>query len=219
MKQSRDFLKRKKQSQWHWDFWNQDNGDMFKIVGNISGRWPRLPKRTEKNKMVSTNPAVIGQQGHYGLTVENIYNAMWLKGKNLKKYEKFFAPLGLMDPVAYIHNQLPGQMSIIHLDTARANNKHTDENGMPLTEDQRRERIARLFIMLDDWQPGQVMLMGSHHCVRWKKGDIIYFSWQHLPHGTANFGHHERPMLFLQGHVTDQFKKIISRRSKVKFKV
>lgn len=219
MKQSKDFLKRKKQSQWHWNYWSNKNDGMFKIVGNVQGKWPRLPKRNESNKMESTNPAALAQQGHYGLNVKNTYNAMWLLDKDMKKYEKFIAPLGLKDPVAYIHNQVPGQMSIIHMDTARADNRHLDENGKPLTEKQRRERIARLFIMLDDWHPGQVMLMGSHHCVRWNKGDIIYFSWQHLPHGTANFGHNDRPLLFVQGNVTDKFKKIIKSKSKIKFKV
>lgn len=220
MKQSKDFIKRKKQSEWHWDYWRKvENSSMFKLVGNIQGKWPKLPKRNEKNKMESTNPAALAQQKHYGVNVKQTYNAMWLHDNDMRKYEKFIAPLGLKDPVAYIHNQIPGQMAIIHMDTARADNRHLDENGKPLSEKQRRERIARLFIMLEDWQPGQVMLMGSHHCMHWKKGDIIYFSWQHLPHGTANFGHHDRPLLFVQGNVTEKFKKLIQKKNKVKIKV
>ena len=220
IKQSDEFIKRKKQSKWHWNYWRKvEESSMFKLVGNIQGKWPKLPKRNEQNKMESTNPSVIAQQGHYGITTKQIYDAMWLRDNDMKKYEKFIAPLGLENPVAYIHNQIPGQMTVIHLDTARANNKHLDENGKPLSEKQRRERIARLFIMLEDWKPGQIMLMGSHHCMHWKKGDIIYFSWQHLPHGTANFGHHERPLLFVQGHITEKFKKLIQKKNRLKIKV
>tara|TARA_A100001011_G_scaffold308733_1_gene324489 strand:- start:1917 stop:2582 length:666 start_codon:yes stop_codon:yes gene_type:complete len=218
-KQSKEFIKRKKQSDWHWDYWDdrQDN-HMFKFVGNIKGKWPKIPKRNESNKMESTNPSVIAQQGHYGITTKQIFSAMWLRDKDMKKYERFITPLGLENPVAYIHTQNPGQMTVIHMDTARANNIHLDKNGKPLTEKQRRQRIARLFIMLDDWKPGQIMLMGSRHCVRWKKGDIIYFSWQHLPHGTANFGHDPRPMLFIQGEVTEKFKKILNNKKKITIK-
>lgn len=220
MKPSKDFIKRKKQSEWHWNYQSKgEDKKMFKLVGNIQGKWPKLPKRNEKNKMESTNPAALAQQKHYGVSVKQTYNAMWLHNNDMRKYEKFIAPLGLEEPVAYIHNQVPGQTAIIHMDTARADNRHIDENGKPLSEKQRRERIARLFIMLEDWQPGQVMLMGSHHCMHWKKGDIIYFSWQHLPHGTANFGHHDRPLLFVQGNVTEKFKKLIQKKNKVKIKV
>tara|TARA_R110000803_G_C11895541_1_gene311463 strand:+ start:87 stop:752 length:666 start_codon:yes stop_codon:yes gene_type:complete len=219
IKQSNEFIKRKKQSKWHWDYWDdRDDDRMFKLVGNIRGKWPKLPKRTKQNKMESTNPSVIAQQGHHGVTVKQTFDAMWLHGKNMKKYQKFISPLGLKDPVVYIHNQNPGQMTVIHMDTARANNKHLDENGKPLTEKQRRERIARLFIMLEDWKPGQIMLMGSRHYMHWKKGDIIYFNWQHLPHGTANFGHDHRPMLFVQGEVTEKFKKILNNKKKITIK-
>jgi len=219
-KPSNEFIKRKNQSKWHWDFWDdRDDDRMFKFIGNIKAKWPKIPERTEQNKMESTNPTALVQQGHFGINVNQMYNGMWLNDEYMKKYKKFVAPLGLEDTVYYIHTQVPGQMSIIHMDTARADNQHLDKNGKPLTEKQRRDSIARVFIMLDDWKPGQIMLMGSRHCVRWRKGDIIYFSWQHLPHGTANFGHHDRPLLFVQGRITEKFKKLIKTKKRVVIKV
>jgi len=220
MKPSKEFFRRKKQSRWHWNYHNdKPDSEMFKIIGNVQGKWPRLPKRTHKNKLVSSNPSVIAQQGKFGIQVDQIYTSTKLDKKSFSQYKKFVDPIGLEDIKIHLQDQVPGQMTVIHMDTARSENEYLDNNGQPLSEKQRRERLVTCFIMLDDWYPGQVMLMGSHHWVRWKKGDIMYFNWQHLPHGTANFGHNLRPMLFVRGIATDKFRKILKSKSKLKFKV
>ena len=220
MKLPKAYLKRKKQSQWHWNFNDiSQDSKMYKIVANIQGKWPKVPKATGKNKFLYSNPIALQQQEHWGVKNTDNYVGMNLDKKNTNRYAPFIKATGLKDPVAYVHTQNPGQMTIMHMDNARADNKHTDKNGKPLTESQRRERIARLFIMLDDWHPGQVMLMGSQHFYHWKKGDVMYFSWQHLPHGTANFGHQSRPMLFVQGEVTPKFTKLLNSKQKQTIKI
>ncbi len=220
MKQPKEFIKRKKQSKWHWNFWNtRMDPKMYKIVANIQGKWPALPKVLKENTFLYSNPVALAQQNHFGVANTQNYVGLNLDKHTTKKYDKFIKATGLKNPVAYIHIQNPGQMTILHMDNARADNRHSDENGKVLTESQRRARIGRLFIMLDDWHPGQVLLMGSEHFTHWKKGDVMYFSWQDLPHGTANFGHDSRPLLFVQGEITEEFKKLLANKKKKTIKV
>ena len=192
---------------------------MYKIVANIQGKWPTVPKVLKENTFLYSNPVALAQQNHFGISNKQNYVGLNLDKKATKKYDKFIKATGLKNPVAYIHIQHPGQMTILHMDNARADNKHTDENGKVLNEKQRRERIGRLFIMLDDWHPGQVILMGSEHFTHWQKGDVMYFSWKDLPHGTANFGHNSRPLLFVQGEITKEFKDLLSYKKKKIIKV
>ncbi len=192
---------------------------MYKIVANIQGKWPTVPKVLKENTFLYSNPVALAQQNHFGISNKQNYVGLNLDEKATKKYDKFIKATGLKNPVAYIHIQHPGQMTILHMDNARADNKHTDENGKVLNEKQRREKIGRLFIMLDDWHPGQVILMGSEHFTHWQKGDVMYFSWKDLPHGTANFGHNSRPLLFVQGEITKEFKDLLSYKKKKIIKV
>ena len=76
------------------------------------------------------------------------------------------------------------------------------------------DKLVRVFIMLADWCPGQIILMGNEHIVKWKKGDVIYFRWQDVPHGTCNFGHDDRPMMFITGELTDKFQKLLDSKEK-----
>ena len=220
IKQPKEFLKRKKQSKWHWDFWNtRPSPKMCGVVANIQGKWPKVPKILKENVFLYSNPVAIAQQKHFGVTNKQNYVGMNLDNNTTLKYSKFIKATGLADPVAYIHIQQPGQMTIMHMDNARADNRHLNAGGKPLSEAQRRALIGRVFIMLDDWHPGQVIQMGSQHFTHWKKGDVMYFSWQDLPHGTANFGHHSRPLLFVQGTITKQFTKLINNARKKIIKV
>ena len=59
-------------------------------------------------------------------------------------------------------------MHPIHMDLAYGGGKW-DYLG-----DNKEDKLVRVFIMLADWCPGQVILMGNEHIVKWKKGDVIY---------------------------------------------
>ena len=75
------------------------------------------------------------------------------------------------------------------------------------------KKLARLMIMLDDWAPGQVMMFGGKHIHHWKKGDAIYFRWQDLPHGTANFGHTNRPLVLTTGEINEEFESLLQQKT------
>jgi len=66
--------------------------------------------------------------------------------------------------------------------------------------------------MLEDWNPGQVIMLGGKHFTKWKRGDAVYFDWYNVPHGTCNFGHHDRPLLSVTGTITNEFEQNFLRK-------
>ena len=101
---------------------------------------------------------------------------------------------------AHIHLQLPGNMHPFHMDFPTIPH---------LTQEEKMKTVRRVWIMLDDWHPGQVIQMGNHLWTKWKRGDVAYFDWQNLPHGTANFGHQPRPIISAVGITTPEFENFI----------
>ena len=52
-------------------------------------------------------------------------------------------------------------------------------------------------------------MLGTKLCTNWKKGDVLWFDWYHVPHGTVNFGRNDRYLLQLTGETTPAFEKLI----------
>jgi len=214
------FLTRKKTSRWNWDYWsNKQDPSMYKLIAQFKGKWSIDPVFKKENYYKGTNPTTILQQEHWGLKLEDRYDESWIAREQKKDYDPIIKATALKDPVCWVHQQMPGQMHLLHMDNAKTDHLHQSKSGKPLTLRQRRNKIARLLIMLDDWHPGQVVMLGNYHWVKWKKGDTMYFSWADLPHATANMGHDPRPMLFLQGEITEKFKKMLSSKEKLIIKI
>ena len=66
-----------------------------------------------------------------------------------------------------------------------------------------------MFVFLNDWTAGQVIMAGTKIITGWKKGDVFWFDWYHVPHGTANFSRTNRMMLQITGETTPAFEKLI----------
>jgi len=171
---------------------------LFRLVGN----WDPTSVEVFKEKKTS-GPITVDQQAVNGMTLEDRYiegyaddSSPWL--------QKLIDALPFAKSRSLIHIQKPGQMHILHMD-ANYGNGFWDYLG-----DDKDKKLARLMIMLDDWAPGQVMMFGGQHIHHWKKGDAIYFRWQDLPHGTANFGHTNRPLLLTTGEITPEFENMLS---------
>lgn len=92
--------------------------------------------------------------------------------------------------MARIHVQRFGEMWNLHIDKLH---KWCPEDP---------DKVARYFISLGDWQPGQFWEYGNFHWNRWRAGDITTFDWQNVPHCTANAGRHVRCTLQITGVVT-----------------
>lgn len=103
------------------------------------------------------------------------------------------------------HIQKPGMMFPYHVDEI-PNIKDNDPNHWI---DQHPEAVARLEIMVYDWQPGHVWAYGNTYWKQWKAGDIAWHNWRDTPHGTCNFGRTDRVTLQATGWTTDKTIKMI----------
>jgi hypothetical protein len=79
--------------------------------------------------------------------------------------------------------------------------------------DKHPEQVARLEIMVYDWQPGHVWAYGNTYWKQWKAGDIAWHNWRDIPHGTANFGRSDRVTLQVTGLTTDLTLERLQKKS------
>ena len=70
-------------------------------------------------------------------------------------------------------------------------------------------QIARFFIFLQDWKPGQFIQMGTTF-LKWRKGDLMWFDWPHIPHASANAGWEPRCLIQVTGTITPNTKEIMA---------
>ena len=166
---------------------------LFRIIGD----WDPSEVKVFKEKTTS-GPVTIEQQSINGLGLGDRYVEGHLADSN-SFLRKITDALPFAKSRSLVHIQKPGQMHMLHMD-ANYGNGYWDYLG-----ESKNEKLARVMIMLDDWAPGQVMMFGGKHVHHWKKGDVIYFRWQDLPHGTANFGHTVRPLIITTGEITEEF--------------
>jgi hypothetical protein len=200
----------KQKSKWHFDWFKEEPDPYFsRTICTLKGDWN--PNIQVKERLTNDAYRTDGHKKVYknaNIDYENLYiEGMYDKDFN-KDYQKIIDAIGIGNPRTLIHIQIPGQMHPIHMDLAYGGGKW-DYLG-----DNKEDKLVRVFIMLADWCPGQVILMGNEHIVKWKKGDVIYFRWQDVPHGTCNFGHDERPMMFITGELTDKFQQLLDSKEK-----
>jgi hypothetical protein len=203
------YTKRQSESRWDFNYHNTKiNSDFLKVpFANISG----IPETKLKYVSEQKIPDESKEQQEVGnKTVAD----RWVGSRvdNLGIYpelEKVAGVFKLKNTRANIHIQNPGQMHMLHLDT----NYGQGKAYLHLTREEQKQKIVRIFVMLDDWHPGQIVTIGNVDWTRWKKGDVSYFSWFDIPHGTANFGHHPRPLLLVSGERTPEFNEILNNGS------
>jgi hypothetical protein len=122
---------------------------------------------------------------------KNIWN--WVKSWHLK------------NPVAQIHNQQPGQMHLFHMDVVNSYKIYIPD---PVEME---KKVKRVFVFLNDWTPGQVIMLGTKTISGWKRGDVLWFDWYNVPHGTANFSRSNRMMLQITGETTPEFEILLKK--------
>jgi hypothetical protein len=89
-----------------------------------------------------------------------------------------------------MQNQKPGEMVNLHLDGY----KHHVFN-LPVEQEY---RVTRYAIFLEDQQLGQTWFINNDY-LHWRKGDVFTWNQSTVPHGTANIGFHDRPVLVVTG--------------------
>ena len=115
---------------------------------------------------------------------------------------------GLEQTKARIHIQKTGQVFNRHIDKL--------DDLYPNTAP---ERIIRIAVMLEDWEPGQFYQYGNDMYDRWHAGDCHYFDWWNVPHATANASNYPRYTLQITGIRTDITDKLLSQKTFTQFKI
>lgn len=130
------------------------------------------------------------------------------------KISKIVDSLGIKDPYAQILRQMPGEMFTYHIDqiVCGAEGRHGITSMDNVLRD---DESVRVFIALEDWNWGTHLLMGNYHWKQWSAGDIMWFRWQDMPHGSANCGHKPRYFLKVTGKKTDTFEKLLQGQNQI----
>jgi len=189
----------KARSNYHFNKWKTDT-DNIEHLGKFTGDWSEEIKSAiedvEKinwgNRRAAANrPNEDIKSEEYDLIKAGadpkmtIYRGLtdFSKCPTIQKMIDFFE---LKDVKAKLHIQFTGDVLNMHIDKL-----------YDLDEDP--NKVIRIMVMLEDWEPGQFIMYGNKMFDRWKKGDIHKFDWMNIPHATANASLHPRPMLVITG--------------------
>ena len=206
-------------SEYHFNNTIQDQpGDWFDVIGRFEGDWKderdRLVQAThpvnwstrkhfaQKKKdpeMLSQEEYDIAQSGGdpKGLMLTN--KNSWSDYPTLYKMMDYFKLTS--DGVSLVkwqaHIQMTGQMFNMHID--KLWDRCPDDP----------ERIVRITIMLDDWQPGHFYMYGNCMYDKWQAGEVHVFDWSNVPHCTANASSSPRAVLQMTGLKTERTQQIL----------
>ena len=209
-------------SEYHFNNTIQDQpGDWFDVIGRFEGDWKderdRLVQAThpvnwstrkhfaQKKKdpeMLSQEEYDIAQSGGdpKGLMLTNKNSfSNWSDYPTLYKMMDYFKLTS--DGVSLVkwqaHIQMTGQMFNMHID--KLWDRCPDDP----------ERIVRITIMLDDWQPGHFYMYGNCMYDKWQAGEVHVFDWSNVPHCTANASSHPRAVLQMTGLKTERTQQLL----------
>lgn len=193
-------------------YWPKHSG--YDLIGNIAG----LPDFNQLLKKISYTEVLEKDDQHKDNSelkndIKHGYKLGFDKLNHVKGLEQITDALGFEDVDTTIHVQAPSQVCKLHMDNITSYFQHkakiTQDFDQQLFDHKWRQpkgsrTLYRMFVALDDWRAGQSWLWGDEPWINWKKGDVVNFQWRAVPHGTCNFGWHDRPMLRMTGFLKDE---------------
>ena len=198
----------KARSNYHFDWQRHElAGHDYKWLGRFYGDWQSeldIIKEKAEQKTWRTRGKIY-HKDHPDLIAEenDLINAgMPTTTPTLRKwkefdgiFEKMIDSFGLETRKQAFHIQYPGELLSLHVD-----------KQYEVADDY--TKVARFFIFLEDWKPGQFLQMGTSF-VQWRKGDILNFDWVNIPHASANAGWDPRCLIQVTGTITRRTEEII----------
>ena len=106
------------------------------------------------------------------------------------------------------NDQLPNNQLMIHIDNLPGMPRADRVLGNPDFKLQDPDKL-RFLIMMEDWQPGQMVQFGNKIYSQWRAGTAITWEWSTLPHATWNGSWFNRGALQLTGSATPETWDII----------
>ena len=219
---------------WHFDKFREDaEGEYVKIVGIFSGEWQAdIDKAREigvqeqgYNQQDYGHAANVKSEGHVEEDAENPYGnpsakmfAKFVFGKQpgaCPVFEKVVDYLHLNTEkklTKKFNDQFPNHQLMWHIDNLPGNPRKERVINNPDFKYQEPDKI-RFLIMLEDWEPGQIVQFGNRVYTQWKKGTAFAWEWSTLPHLTWNGSWRKRPALQITGSATDKTWELINNGS------
>lgn len=194
---------------WNLDYKTEKTPNkFFKFpLCTIVGNWKTVKIIKKYNGYTESSITTTNQVNEYGTNYSSIMDAGNIDSNKQKDLQKIIDAFGLEQTHSTLHIQKPGQQMMLHMDAGSVKRYNIADKDGP-------KKIMRLFVFLDDWKPGQIVLAGNTHLTRWKKGEVLWFDWYNIPHGTANFGFYDRPLLCVTGIKTKKFEKLFKKNNK-----
>ena len=197
-------------SEYHFDDSIQDKpGDWFDVIGRFEGDW-----QTERDILIkSCHPVNWATRKHF---------AQKKKDPEMLTQEEYDIaqaggdPKGLMltnkNSFADWEKEYPTLYKMMDYFKLTSDGISLVKWQAHVPEDP--ERVVRITIMLDDWQPGHFYMYGNCMYDRWRAGDVHVFDWKNVPHCTANASSHPRAVLQMTGLKTEHTRAILANSNK-----
>lgn len=214
------FNQQKQHSKYHFDNTKKDQaGEWFQLLGRFKGSWQSeiadlitTSKKVNWQNVASVdNPAAPITEERLARTKTREQDVIQGGGDptmtliqadtdiiRFPVFEKMVDYFGLDRAKSRAHIQMTGQVFNYHLDV------------LPHHADASSDRVIRIVVFLQDWEPGHFYTYGTHTLTHWRAGDFHTFKWQDVPHGTANAGLTPRVSLMITGIKTDRTNQILS---------
>ena len=203
----------KKQSNYHFNKFLNEEDKYYKKLTNIYEDWNdelKIVKQLEKEEgwLDKYSPDYSSAEAqmlmNWGLKFDCLNFNFYIAEEKTPILQNLGHKLGLLDYEVCVQTQYCGQMAHLHIDSPHFFNipelKHYDHNE---------DKIARVFVMLQDWDYGQIIHVGNSYLSPWKAGDVFWFDFYNVPHSTCNTGPTPRPMAKITGKITPKFLKLL----------
>ena len=215
---------------WHFDNFKVDKeGEYVKIVGRFVGKYKEEIDLARTKRMDNQNyneqrydhAANKKSENHIVEDTENPDGkpeATMFRKINFDKFPGEFPIFtSITDFLQFnkeekltckFNDQYPNDQLMWHIDNLPGNPRKERVIDNPDFNYQDPNKI-RFLIMLEDWQPGQIVQFGSIVYTQWKAGTAIAWEWSTLPHLTWNGSWAKRACLQLTGTATEATWNIV----------
>ena len=214
---------------WHFDKFRKDaEGEYVKIVGQFLGDWEQDiitareigVQEQAYNEQDYGHAANAKSDGHVDEDAENPYGR-----PDAKMFAKFVFNKTDACPVfnrivdvlqlntekkltKKFNDQFPNHQLMWHIDNLPGNPRKERVIDNPDFKYQEPDKL-RFLIMLEDWEPGQIIQFGNRVYTQWERGTAWAWEWSTLPHLTWNGSWRKRPALQITGSATEKTWELV----------
>jgi hypothetical protein len=214
---------RRKRSSYHWDNKIDDENSPMVWLDKVSfrGDWKHEIDHAVYDVTTNCNMSKLMERNSAQESLSLGLNPMLKSFRclstpgNQPLIHSMISRLGIEAENVRIHQQMPGDFNLLHMDTMSMHIKHETNTDIDYDKiDDPEVDTVRVVIALNDWQWGHFFQLGNRMWYQWDAGDVLYWDWKNLPHSTANAGHVPRYAGIITGRPTDKFWSLMNSKEK-----